>query len=148
MNAKGLRDAGSPDLDAGRFQKIVMEYLKRYANDPESVQIIDWLHPVRAKGPNGLALCTSNEYYDTAIGLTLRARNELGALRTGQLLVFLRNGSVVGTMNDQEDFFVLERDSVYSIPRVDHGREILKALIGNAKVKAAGAGGAKDIDDE
>lgn len=79
---------GDPD------RRAVLEYLKRYGNDPAAVELIDCVGPVPCP-------CNWNQTIpcNSAVLATFRSRNVFGAVTAQSKVFYLRNYRVVDTMD-------------------------------------------------
>lgn len=65
------------------------KFLRKYANDPKSLEIVEWKEPVRYDGRQ------ENPPKDATMLVTIRERNNLGAMIVGSVLVYFDGGKVI-----------------------------------------------------
>ena len=82
------RAAGLTD-DLEPAQRVVRDYLVKYAPDPKSVEIIDWYEPVSTKNS------TVPQCGDTAVRAVYRTRNPFGGMSVLDRVFYLERGRVV-----------------------------------------------------
>lgn len=90
--AVGIADDLEPD------QRAAVDYQRKYANDPSSVEIVEIWKAVPAQN---IAVAID---YDTAVFMVVRAKNEFGALMTRRQLSCLKGGAVVYVEPDPDQW--------------------------------------------
>jgi hypothetical protein len=82
----------TPLADAEAIQRIVREYVLKYANDPKSIEFIEWSEPAQeSRYVDDFAYRPC----DAKIMATVRGRNALGGSSVSQAIYYLHEGRVV-----------------------------------------------------
>lgn len=105
-------------------RQVVLEYCKKYANDPSSVEVVEWGDPVSCRGDYAGHQC------DTAIYVVVRARNKLGALTVEPTLFFLSDEEITNYICRASDEQVFDsiKASIYGQEYRDPLGEFAKGM--------------------
>jgi hypothetical protein len=90
-------------------QQAVLEYITKYANDPSSVEAIEWWPPMESVHLSSIAIDGTS--YDTGVYLIYRTRNDLGAM------VVMRS------------IFCLKDLKVMSVEKVAYGYDLARLYV-------------------